>query len=109
MGNISDKENTYSFWGHYFKGQGHRQFLWGCFYISFSNATLTQILFDLFQTWNMDSISGEGNTYSFWGHFLKDQGHGHFHGQFSGQNSYNIILIQYKFAVAGPYLTWSVF
>ena len=39
MGNISDKENTYSFWGHYIKGQGHRQFLW-VFYIPFSNATL---------------------------------------------------------------------
>ena len=39
MGNISDKENTYSFWGHYVKGQGHRQLLW-VFYIPFSNATL---------------------------------------------------------------------
>ena len=27
MGNISDKENTYSFWGHYVTSQGHRQFL----------------------------------------------------------------------------------
>ena len=110
MGYISDKENTYSFWGHYVKGQGHRQFLFFFFYISFSNATLTQIRFDPFQTWNMDSMSDMGNTYSFWGHFVKDRGHGHFHGQFSGHNSYNIILIyQYKFAVAGPYLTWSVF
>ena len=55
------------------------------------------------------SLSDEGSTYSFWGHFIKGQGHGHFHGHFSGHNSYNIILIQYKFAVAGPYLTWSVF
>ena len=39
MGNISDKENTYSFGGHYVKGQGHRQLLW-VFYIPFSNATL---------------------------------------------------------------------
>ena len=39
IGNISDKENTYSFGGHYVKGQGHRQFLW-VFYIPFSNATL---------------------------------------------------------------------
>ena len=76
------------------------------FYIPFSNA---QICFDPFQTWNMDSMSDIGNTYSFGGHFVKGQGHGHFHGQFSGHNSYNIFLIQYKFAVAGPYLTWSVF
>ena len=79
------------------------------FYIPFSNATLTQIRFDLFQTWSMDNMSDMGNTYCFWGHFVKGQGHGQFHGQFSGQNSYNIILIQYKFTVAGPYLTWSVF
>ena len=26
MGNISDKVNTYRFWGHYVKGQRHRQF-----------------------------------------------------------------------------------
>ena len=38
MGNISVKEDTYSFWD-YVKGQGHRQFLW-VFYIPFSNATL---------------------------------------------------------------------
>ena len=57
----------------------------------------------------MDSTSEEGNTYSFWGHFVKGQGHGHFHGPVSGHNSYKIILIQYKFAVVGPYLTWSVF
>ena len=61
------------------------------------------------QTWNMDSISDEGNTYSFWGHFVKGQGKGHFHGHFSGHNSYHIILIQYKFPVAGPNMTWSVF
>ena len=108
MGNILDEEKTYSFWGLYVKGQGHRQFLWD-FYIPFSNATLTQILFDLLQTWNMDSISDEGNIYSFWGHFVKGQGHGHFHGQFSGHNPYNIFLIQHKFAVVGPYLTWSLF
>ena len=40
MGNISDKEITYSFWGHYVKGQGHRQFLRVFFYIPFSYATL---------------------------------------------------------------------
>ena len=125
MGNISDKGNTYSFGGHYVKSHGHMQFLWGFFFsflslmlhslffflafftIPFSNATLNQISFDPFQTWNMDNMSDMGNTYCFWGHFVK--GHGHFHGQFSGQNSYNIIPIQYKFAVAGPYLTWSVF
>ena len=39
MGYISGKENTNSFWGHYVKGQGHRQLLW-VFYIPFSNATL---------------------------------------------------------------------
>ena len=75
------------------------------FYIPFSNVTLTQIRFDQFQTWNMDSMSDMGNTYSFWGHFVKGQGHGQFHGQFNGHNSYNIILTQYKFAMAGPYLT----
>ena len=58
------------------------------FYIPFSNATLTQIHFDLLQTWNIASISDEGNTYSFWGHFVKGQRHGHFHGHFSGHNSY---------------------
>ena len=79
------------------------------FYIPFSNATLTQIRFDPFQTWNMDSMSDMGNTYCFWGHFVKGQGHGHFHGHFTAHNSYNIILFQYKFAVAGPYQTWSVF
>ena len=104
MGDITDKENTYSFWGHYIKGQVLRQFLW-VFYIPFSNATLTQILFDLLQTWKMDSISEDGNTYSFWGHFVKGQGHGHFHGQFNGHNSYNIIQIHYKFSVGGG-LTW---
>ena len=36
-----------------------------------------------------------GNSF-FYGHFVKGQDHGHFHGQFSGHNSYNIILIQYK-------------
>ena len=45
MGYISDKENPYSFWGHYIKDQGHRQLLW-VFYIPFSNATLCCI------TWN---------------------------------------------------------
>ena len=79
----------------------------GFFFTSFSNATLNQIRFDPFQTWNMDNMSDMGNTYCFWGHFVK--GHGHFHGPFSCQNSYNIIPIQYKFAVVGPYLTWSVF
>ena len=90
MGIISQKENTYSFWGHYVKGQGHRQFLWFFFYIPFSNATLTQIRFDPFQTWNMESMSDMGNTYSFWGHFVKGQGHGHFHGQFNDHNSLSI-------------------
>ena len=65
MGNISDKGNTYSFWGHYVKGQGHRQFLCCFFNIPFSNATLTEIHFDPFQTWNMDNMSDMGNTYSF--------------------------------------------
>ena len=41
------------------------------FYIPFSNATLYQILFDPFQTWNMDNMSDMGNTYCFWGHFVK--------------------------------------
>ena len=112
MDKIADKENTYSFLGHYVKGQGHRQFLcffFFFFYIPFSNATLTQIHFDLLQTWNMDGISDEGKTYSFWGLFVKGQGHGHFRGHFSSHNSCNIIVIQYKFAVAGPCLTWSVF
>ena len=40
MGNISDKENAYSFKGHYIKGQDHRQLLCVFFYIPFSNATL---------------------------------------------------------------------
>ena len=109
MSNMSDKGNSCSFGGHFLKGQGHREFLWVFFYIPFSSATLTQIRFDPFQTWNMDSMSDMGNTYCFWGHFVKSQGHGHFHGQFSGHNSYNIILIQYKFAVAGPSQTLSVF
>ena len=111
MGNISDKENTYSFLGSLRQRSRSQAIFIGFFffYIPFSNATLTQIHFDLLQTWNMDSISDEGNTYSFWGHFVKDQAHGHFHGHFSGHNSYKIFLIQYKFAVAGPYLTWSVF
>ena len=84
-------------------------FVFFFFYIPFSNATLTQIRFDPFHTWNMDSMSDIGNTYSFLGHLVKGQGHGHFHGRCSGHNSYNIILIQYKFAVAGPSMTWLVF
>ena len=99
---------TCNFFGVYFHSFLWCYILWVFFfYIPFSNATLKQIHFDPFQTWNMNNMSDMGNTYCFWGHFVK--GHGHFHGQFSGQNSYNIIPIQYKLAVAGPYLTWSVF
>ena len=42
MGNISDKENTYSFWGHYVKGQGHR--LWqGPTWLGQYSSLITQI------------------------------------------------------------------
>ena len=48
MGNISDKENTYSFWGHYVKGQGHRQLLWVFFtflFLMLHCAAISGILF----------------------------------------------------------------